>query len=78
MKPLITLVLIAIALWPQTTAIRAQATNPSYLSQMPSVERVKAEIKGSDPVDTSARQIGAFQRLQDIINTLAGPRFQSN
>ena len=45
---------------------------------MPSVERVKAEIKGSDPVDTSARQSGAFQRLQEIIKTLAGPRFQSN
>lgn len=62
----------------QTATILAQATNPPYLSQMPTVERVKAEIKGSDPLDTAARQMGAFWRLMGIIKALAGPRFQSN
>ena len=32
--------------------VLAQANNASYTSDMPSVERVKAEIKGSDPTDT--------------------------
>lgn len=57
--------------------IQAQATNPPYLREFPSVERVKAEIKGSDSVDTSARQMGAFWQLLQIIKTLAGPRSQS-
>ena len=69
---------LVISLTVSPLAAPNQATNPPYLREMPSVERVKAEIKGSDPVDTSARQSGAFQRLQDIIKTLAGPRFQSN
>src|ERR1041385_5140277 len=56
----------------------SQTTNPAYLAEMPSVDRVKAEIKGSDPIDTSARQMAAFTRLQDIIKVLAGPRFIAN
>ncbi len=59
-------------------ASESQATNPPYLKEFPPVERVKAEIKGSDPVDTSARQIGALWQLQQMVKTLAGPRFQSN
>lgn len=49
--------------------------NPAYLGEMPSVERVKAEIRGRNRTDTAARQMGAFWQLQKIIETLAGPRF---
>jgi hypothetical protein len=57
-------IVIAAAL-PAPHAVVAQSLNPPYLSQMPSVARVKADIKGSDPIDTSARQMGAFwQRHQ--------------
>src|ERR1051326_6682437 len=48
--------------------------DPPYMSQFPSVDRVKNEIKGSDPMDTAARQMGAFWQLQQIIQDLAGPR----
>ena len=44
----------------------AQANNTSYTSDMPSVERVKAEIKGSDPTDTLARQVAVFTYLSAV------------
>lgn len=49
--------------------------NPAYLREMPSVQRVRAEIRGKNRMDTAARQMGAFWQLQKIIETLAGPRF---
>ena len=52
-------------------AIQPQATNPSYLSQMPSVDRVKAEAKGTDPTDTAARQVATFRQLCAIILDMA-------
>lgn len=51
--------------------IEAQATHPPYLREMPAVERVKAEIKGTDPMDTAARQAGAFFQFRQIIYDLA-------
>jgi len=41
-----------------------QALNPPYLSQMPVAERVKAEVKGKDAMDTAARQLGAFWQVE--------------
>jgi hypothetical protein len=38
-------------------------TGPNYTADMPSVERVKAEIQGSDPTDTLARQFAVFSYL---------------
>lgn len=55
----------------QTPNARAQATNPPYLREMPTVERVKAEIKGTDAIDTAARQAGAFWQLRDVIYKMA-------
>ena len=48
----------------------AQAKNTSYTSDMPSVERVKAEIKGSDPTDTLARQVAVFTYLSAYIQRI--------
>lgn len=54
--------------------VPAAAQTPAYLTEMPSVERVKREIQGSDAQDTALRQAGAFWQLQEIIRTLAGLR----
>ena len=70
-------VLMAVLALLLTTNIQAQTTNPPYLNQMPSVARVRAEIKGTDALDTGARQMGAFEQLMGIINALAGPRYKS-
>lgn len=77
-RPALLTVAIYAALSPVGFALAAQATDPPYLSQFPTVERVKAEIKGSDPVDTSARQAGALWQLQEVVKALAGPRFQNS
>jgi hypothetical protein len=55
-----------------------QNMNPPYLSQFPSVDRVKAELKGTDAMDTAARQMGAFWQLQEIIKELSGFRWSRN
>jgi len=59
-------------------AAEAQTTNPAYLREMPSAQRVKSELKGADAMDTAARQMGAFWQLQEIIKNLAGPRLWRN
>jgi tetratricopeptide (TPR) repeat protein len=59
---------------PMVLAAAPRPMQPAYLSEMPSVERVKAEIRGKDRLDTAARQMGAFWQLRRIIELLAGPR----
>lgn len=72
---IVVLILAAAAALFQTASGRTQATNPPYLREMPSAERVRAEIKGTDAMDTAARQMGAFWQLQEIIKTLSGLRW---
>jgi hypothetical protein len=52
----------------------AQATSSDYTNDLPSVERVKAEIKGSDPTDTLARQVAVFTYLQAYIDRIKSNR----
>lgn len=52
----------------------AQTTNPAYLADMPSVDRVKAQIQGTDPTDTIARQVAVLTYLQQYINRIKNPR----
>src|ERR1700674_4395078 len=47
--------------------------NPPYLSEMPSVERVKSEIQGANPEDTLARQAAVFTYLPQIVHRSQGP-----
>jgi hypothetical protein len=54
----------------------AQAPSSDYTNDLPSVERVKAEIKGSDPTDTLARQVAIFTYLQTYINRIKSERSQ--
>jgi hypothetical protein len=55
----------------------AQAPNTNYTADMPSVDRVKAEIKGSDPTDTLARQCAVFTYLQAYIQRIKSARSYS-
>jgi hypothetical protein len=48
----------------------AQAASADYTNDLPSVERVKAEIKGKDPTDTLARQAAVFTYLQSYISRI--------
>ena len=50
--------------------VLAQAPSSDYTNDLPSVERVKAEIKGSDPTDTLARQVAVFTYLQAYIDRI--------
>jgi hypothetical protein len=63
---------------PPAAPARPQTTNPAYLSQFPSVDRVKTELKTADAMDTAARQMGAFWQLQEIIKDMSGLRWTTN
>ena len=45
--------------------------NPVYLGEMPAAERVEREINGTDALDATARRMGAFWQLREMIYTLA-------
>src|SRR5437764_2858470 len=47
-----------------------QGTQADYTNDLPSVERVKAEIKGSDPTDALARQVAVFTYLVSYIDRI--------
>src|SRR5258708_19673048 len=49
---------------------RAPAASSDYTNDLPSVERVKAEIKGSDPTDSLARQVAVFTYLVSYIDRI--------
>jgi len=51
-------------------SLLAQAAGADYTNDLPSVERVKAEIKGSDSTDTLARQVAVFTYLQAYIDRI--------
>jgi hypothetical protein len=63
------ILLLAFVLCSSMPAV-AQASSPDYTNDLPSVERVKAEIKGSDPTDTLARQVAVFTYLQAYIDRI--------
>jgi len=53
-----------------TGSVRAQSpllTNPSSLSEFPTVEQVRASTKGTDEVDSHARFMAALWRINSII-----------
>ncbi|QEE26572.1 hypothetical protein FTW19_00250 [Terriglobus albidus] len=54
----------------------AQATQSSgdYTAALPSVEKVKAQLKGADPIDTVARQAAVFTYLQTYITRIVYAR----
>jgi hypothetical protein len=58
----------------RSSALAAQATDPPYLRDFPTVERVKQSMKVADPKETALRQLGAFYQLQEILKQLSGRR----
>jgi hypothetical protein len=54
----------------QPGTARAPAASSDYTKDLPSVERVEAEIKGSDPTDTLARQVAVFTYLVSYIDRI--------
>ncbi len=50
-----------------------QPMNPAYLSEMPSVERVKKEIQGANADDTLERQVAVFTYLPAIVSRRQDP-----
>jgi hypothetical protein len=45
-----------------------------YTAALPSVEKVKAQLKGTDPTDTVARQVAVFTYLQTYISRIKDAR----
>jgi hypothetical protein len=62
----------------QAGAQAGQPLNPPYLREMPSVERVRREIQGSNPTDTLARQMAVFTQLVKTVKHMMGPSRRLN
>src|SRR5450631_467821 len=56
----------------KASAEAGQATDTSYLKEMPDPARVLADIHGSSSLDTAARQRVALEILSDIVESFAG------
>lgn len=54
----------------QQKTATSQSASSDYTNDLPSVERVKAEIKGSDTTDTLARQVAVFTYLVSYIDRI--------
>lgn len=54
-----------------TVTLAVPAASPVYLGEFPAAERVVAEIKGNNPRDTQARQVGALRQLWHLVASLA-------
>lgn len=48
--------------------------DPSYLNEMPPIERVLADVQGKNRLDTMARQSAAMPQLARVIEDMAGQR----
>jgi hypothetical protein len=69
-------IMVALALGLIAVAWRAsakQATNPPYLVEMPTVDKVKSVIKGTSPDDTLAHQVAVFTYLPFVITRMQDP-----
>ncbi len=66
----ITLMFALIAL---NDPVSAQGSDtPAFLEQMPAPDRVIADTRGSDELDTAARRVAALNRLIDVVINLSG------
>jgi len=53
---------------------QAQPASGDYTAALPSVEKVKAQLKGTDATDTVARQVAVFTYLQTYISRIKDAR----
>ena len=61
------LLCMTLSIFAAASMFYAQQTNPPYLREMPAISRILNEIKGSNDVETAAKQSGAFAQLSEII-----------
>jgi hypothetical protein len=67
-------VLFAAALLALPISAGAQATNPPYMAQFPTVEKVVKAMEMPDPRESALRKLGALWQLQQVIKQLSGRR----
>jgi hypothetical protein len=61
-----------------STSSAPHTFNPPYLREFPTVDQIKAQIKGSSAQDTAYRQLTALHEFAQMITALAGPRMTQN
>lgn len=72
------LVALVLSLLPTGVAFAQPAdAAQDYLSEMPTAERVLADIRGRDAMDTRARQMATMGHLVQMMRTMAGTRVSS-
>ncbi len=59
--------LVALGVLGASTAFPENAAAQVHLRHAPPVKEVLAKVKGSDPIDTAARQFGAFRQLSWVV-----------
>ena len=73
-RALFTLALSLFALLCAAGFLQAQQGSGDYTSALPSVEKVKSQLKGDNPTDTTARQVAVFTYLQTYITRIVYAR----
>lgn len=63
----VTIAMLIVGLWLSTATLASD----DYLQDFPTLEHVMAETRGSDELDTAARQAASFNILSDAVVTLA-------
>lgn len=58
-------------------SVAAQALEPAYLAQMPTVEQVLADNRGKNELDTKARQVAALTQARKAIEDLGIARIRT-
>lgn len=66
--------LLVAALLVAPSAAVAQATNPPYMAQSPTVDKVVKVMEMPDPRESTLRKLGALWQLQEVIKQLSGSR----
>jgi hypothetical protein len=67
-------VLFAMTLLAAPMSAAAQATNPPYMAQFPTVDKVVKAMEMPDPRESALRKMGALWQLQQVIKQLSGRR----
>lgn len=62
------------AVLPAPAFAQSQGRSSDYTAALPSVEKVKAQLRGTDPIDTVARQVAVFTYLQTYITRIVYAR----
>ena len=73
-RPCVTVLLPVFALICGAALAQAPSASGDYTAALPSVDKVKAQLKGTDETDTVARQVAVFTYLQTYISRIKDAR----